>query len=298
MMFHLYICSLVLSASYLYSTLPDVSHNQVDFLKNYMTGFRLLRTVLCDEKLLHELRDETSLLLQFPYERYVLKYIPNCGYVYLDDIQDCIKNFLRRNVPWEREFISLIKNSVKPGTIAIDIGAHIGTHTLTMARAAGSTGTVFAFEPQRKIFAELYMNMVANQCDNVIPICCALGDMQALMKLRQDVPDNEGASYLMPGGIGEDVITVCLDDFHFNNVSFIKIDTENTEYAVLKGAYNTIMHNRPIILIEIQGNDVRAARNSENMHEQAQKVKDLLAELRYNITFLTCAEYLATPQLL
>jgi FkbM family methyltransferase len=167
-----------------------------------------------------------------------------------------------------------------------------------MSQSVGSNGVVIAFEPQEKIFRELYMNMLINNCSNVIPIRCALGNNQAVMKIRQDVPDNEGASYLMPDGTGQDVITVRLDDFNLTNVSFIKIDTENTELDVLNGARKIIIRDRPIILIEIQGNDVRASRNKEDMHEQALQVKKLLDELQYNLSWLGSAEHIAIPRTL
>lgn len=269
-----------------------------DFLHNYEMGKKLLAGAVHDAQLLMLLKNDHTLLLNFPFNSYQLKHIPQCGYVYLDTINDYIKNFLRRDVPWESAFTALIEKAVRPGSVAIDVGAHIGTHTITLSRSVGPEGVVYAFEPQDKIFAELYMNMIANQCDNVIPLHCALGNEQGIVKIRTDVPGNEGASYVMKTGEGQDTIIVRLDDFHFSNVSFIKIDTENTEYAVLMGAYNTIMANRPIILIEIQGNGVRAERNQENMQEQAVQVKNVLQSFSYDVYHLGNADYLALPRVL
>lgn len=293
---HLYFLGLVCAQCMSYSQVNQVSAER--FLNNYERGKSLVAGALQDKQLIALLKDDHTLLLQFPVHNYTLKHISHFGYVYLDTINDYIKNFLRNNVPWERAFISLIQQSVKPGSVAIDIGAHIGTHAITLSQAVGPDGIVYAFEPQDKIFAELYMNMRANQCDNVIPMHCALGNEEGVMKVRKDVPDNEGASYVMKVGEGQDTVMLRLDDFHFSNVSFIKIDTENTEYEVLRGAYNTIMTNRPIILIEIQGNGVRAERNKENMGEQALQVKNLLQQLNYDVHSLGNADYLALPRAL
>lgn len=268
------------------------------FFKNYETGRLLLANALHDKQLLTVLNNDHTLLLQFPFDAYELKCIPQFGYMYLDTINDYIKNFLRRNIPWESAFTALIEKAVRPGSVAIDIGAHIGTHSITLSRSVGSDGIVYAFEPQNKIFAELYMNMIANQCDNIIPLHCALGNEEGVVKMCQDVPHNEGASYVMKSGEGQETIILRLDDFHFSKVSFIKIDTENTEHAVLMGAYNTIMINRPIILIEIQGNGVRAERNQENMQEQALQVKNLLHSFNYDVHHLGNADYLALPRAL
>ncbi|MCM8807767.1 MAG: FkbM family methyltransferase [Candidatus Omnitrophica bacterium] len=43
-----------------------------------------------------------------------------------------------------------------------------------------------------------------------------------------------------------------LDDFNFRNVSFIKIDVEGHEDKVLEGAQETILREKPVILIEIE----------------------------------------------
>jgi hypothetical protein len=43
-----------------------------------------------------------------------------------------------------------------------------------------------------------------------------------------------------------------LDDFGFADVSFIKIDVEGHESQVLAGATNTILRERPTILVEIE----------------------------------------------
>ena len=44
-----------------------------------------------------------------------------------------------------------------------------------------------------------------------------------------------------------------LDSFSFSNkISFIKVDVEGHELAVIRGAENTIKKNKPILLVEIE----------------------------------------------
>jgi len=43
-----------------------------------------------------------------------------------------------------------------------------------------------------------------------------------------------------------------LDDYALDNVGFIKIDVEGHELAVLRGGAQTIRHNRPTLLMEIE----------------------------------------------
>jgi hypothetical protein len=48
------------------------------------------------------------------------------------------------------------------------------------------------------------------------------------------------------------VLLRTLDSYRFENVSFIKIDVEGHEYAVLDGACETIALSKPALLVEIE----------------------------------------------
>ena len=47
-----------------------------------------------------------------------------------------------------------------------------------------------------------------------------------------------------------------LDDFHFKNISFIKIDVEGHELSLLRGAKKFFKLNKPNCLIEIKKNNL------------------------------------------
>ncbi len=47
----------------------------------------------------------------------------------------------------ERAERRLIAREVKPGMVAVDVGANLGVHTLALARAVGPAGRVLALEP-------------------------------------------------------------------------------------------------------------------------------------------------------
>lgn len=48
---------------------------------------------------------------------------------------------------WFEDEIKFVRRLLKPGQKAIDIGANYGVYTLSMAKAVGPTGRVWAFEP-------------------------------------------------------------------------------------------------------------------------------------------------------
>jgi len=248
----------------------------------------------------HELQqiyeEDTQYLSDFPFSHYKIVDVPDQGLFFDDQINDFIKNTLRNRWVWEPTIKKFIEILVKPGTIALDIGAHIGTHTVTMSKAVGPSGQVFAFEPSRKIYRELCMNMTLNCCYNVTTIRSALGKRQGVIQVVESLPYNEGGSYVIEneGGLNTAYL-LRLDDFQFANVSFIKIDVENMEADVLEGALETIQRCHPILLIEIQGNGERPIQLGEDSQKMGQETIHKIKGMGYRLTPIGGADYLAFP---
>jgi FkbM family methyltransferase len=207
---------------------------------------RLLVPFLLDdsEKMAHY-------LAAFPKKNYEIKTVPGVGKFYLDDRQDLIKNTLREGKVWEKYIVETLQKNIRPDSTVIDAGAHIGTHTLMMSKYAGLNGRIYAFEPQRKLFRELYYNLELNSVNNVIPLRFALGDRNAVIEMYPAAEGNEGGTAVGTGGDKAELRTI--DSFHFQNVSVIKIDVEGLEDAVINGARNTITSQKPHLIVEIQG---------------------------------------------
>jgi FkbM family methyltransferase len=162
-----------------------------------------------------------------------------------------------------------------------------------MSEAVGPCGRVIAFEPQKKIFRELFMNLDLNKCSNVVPLRCALGDANKEVYMAAPLPGNEGGRYI---GEGTEVVSMRrLDEFCLTNVSFIKMDVENFEDNVLDGAVKTIQNNRPVMLIEIQGNHEQAAATGADRWQRTQVTIKKLIDLGYKVSCLCETEYLAIP---
>ena len=179
---------------------------------------------------------------------------PYIGRFYIEPPpRDPIKGHMARGYMWESHVVAAIEQHVAPGSVALDVGAYIGTHALLMGRVAGPAGRVYAFEPQRKVFRELHHNVQLNGLgDIVVPLRYALGAHNDSVEL--DVPRSgiyEGGVTVGTGGDRVEMRT--LDSFGFDNVSLVKVDVEGFEDVVLAGAAETIRANKPIILIEILG---------------------------------------------
>lgn len=235
-------------------------------------------------------------LHEFPSTDYFIHTRPDQTKFLIDNPNDCIKSYLSRDLPWEKHVQDNIQKYTKPGSIVIDIGAHIGSHTIALSKAVGKEGIVIAFEPQKKICRELLNNLELNGCSNVFVLQCALGNHRGMVYLGEVDITNEGSRYISEKNSVEGAPLETLDSFQLSHVSLIKIDAENYEYRVLEGARDTILRNRPVILIEIMGNSLKSDEDGIEMPFFAAITIDFLKSLGYEVTKVAGADYLALPK--
>ncbi len=230
----------------------------------------------------------------FPQEEYIVCEVPKQGKFYVEPRRkDHVKDILKTGQAWEPHILEKIEQYVKPGTIVLDIGAHIGTFTIPLAKAVGESGTVYAFEPQRKIFRELIKNCALNGFQNVICQRLAIGDQHQVIEMdKETYPGSEGSTGIGYGGDAAEMRTI--DSFGFKNVSFVKIDVERSENQVLDGMVLTIQNNKPIIIIELQGGYCWETAPT-HIRQKMQDSIDKLTTLGYVVTRLYLHDFLAMP---
>ena len=241
-------------------------------------------------------REETAqYIADFPVDQYSI--VPMMGRlvnarVYLDDINDVIKNVIRQGGVWEASVIDMLIQHVKPTTTVLDVGAHIGSHTLYMSWLAGPAGRVYAFEPQKKIYRELVQNLALNGATNVLPLRFAVGDTNTIIEMDISEVGNEGSTAVGKGGDKAELRTI--DSFGFRNVSLIKIDVEHLEDQVIAGARKTILRDKPKLLVEIQGGydpDTAPAEVREKIRHTVSEIE----ALGYILVRFGLYDYLALP---
>jgi FkbM family methyltransferase len=199
-------------------------------------------------QLLHDEAETAAYLDAFPYEQYQIYDVPEIGKFYLDDNPAGVKQTLRRGKPWAPAMIEELEKYVVPGTTVLDVGAHIGSITLPLARMVGPKGRVYAFEPQRQVFRELVYNIELNELVNVTPLRFAVSSEPGIIEM-DPIKDRDGIVHIGKGGDPAEARTI--DSFGFSNVSVIKIDVEGHEAPVLEGAEETIKALHPVIFVEI-----------------------------------------------
>jgi FkbM family methyltransferase len=146
--------------------------------------------------------------------------------------------------------LALLKRVCPPRRIAVDVGANIGTYTYFLRRLAAR---VHAYEPNPELATRL-----RRLYPDVIVRNVALSDRSAEVVLH--VPAGEGRDQHELGSIAQSfdveghaykVEAVTLDSERLQDVGFLKIDVEQHERQVLRGALETIKTSRPAILSEV-----------------------------------------------
>jgi FkbM family methyltransferase len=146
----------------------------------------------------------------------------------------------------------LFAQIVRPGAWAIDIGAHMGGLTLSLAQAVGPQGRVIAIEPQRAMYQLLCTNLALNELLNVKAIQAGAGRASGRAFVPQanyDRPGNFGGIELGDSQ-GEPVEIISIDSLNLPQCQFIKIDAEGQEQAVIAGAADTIARCQPVLYVE------------------------------------------------
>ena len=138
--------------------------------------------------------------------------------------------------------------------VAVDVGAHVGLLSIQMAEHFKYVIGFEAWEENAKCFRR---NVEA---PNVRLINRALGNKCGGATLRI-IPDNSGANFIentnaTPHPVAGELWNVPmqrLDSYDLQDVDLIKLDIQGYEEQVLLGAQDTIMRNKPVILIEEVG---------------------------------------------
>ena len=136
-----------------------------------------------------------------------------------------------------------------PGTAIIDVGANIGNHSIFYAAILGAT--VYAFEPDRRSYDLLELNIVTNDLeDKIVAQCCGIGAQDGVGSLHAGTPHSGTARVTFDDG---DLPVRSLGSLNCPHpISIVKIDVEGTEVAVLQGAAALIEAWQPDFIVEVE----------------------------------------------
>ncbi len=167
--------------------------------------------------------------------------------------------------------VDLLQSLIRPSDVCFDIGAHYGYFTLLLARLA-SEGQVHSFEPVSRLVETIRQSIGVNSIENAVihPIGLSSESGERTFRFAPDDSRDDSMGYLVDhGGTNTDRSQIeyanfselrihceSLDRLELPLPSFIKIDAEGAEAAILSGSRNLIQRCKPRLLIELHGVDL------------------------------------------
>jgi FkbM family methyltransferase len=218
------------------------------------------------------------------------------------------QHLYNKNTIWENHILDLIYKYIKPNTTILDIGANIGTHTvgiINFFKNQSTTNTkIISFEPQQTMYKLLCHNIKqSNPTIEYEAYCVGLSNKNDI--IYNIVPDyrttdNPGGdkltfNYVPSNSEREEKVEIkTLDSYELTNVSFIKIDVEEHENEVIKGAETLIKENKPVMIVEILGGYPIDNANEEQCKYITDTIK-YIESLGYKSQLISFSDYLFLP---
>ena len=172
---------------------------------------------------------------------------------------------------WEPKTMRLMRHLLRPGMTFVDVGAHIGWHTLLAARTVGTTGHVYAFEPDPSNFDLLRKNVAVNEFESRVTLVpAAICDTNRRVSLFTLGGGSVCSTMFGMPGVGVECLVVeatSLDQFfgrgNWPPIDFIKMDIEGAEGVALRGMRELSRRNPDLkLVIEYVPPNLQAAGNT------------------------------------
>ncbi len=187
-------------------------------------------------------------------------------------IQAAVKAWDIRSGSWSEPELQLVSAALRPGEAALDVGANFGLYTYHLARAAGPTGRVHAFEPVpftcgtlRKVVRLLRLrNVTVNEvgCSDgpgkimfEVPLAesGALATGVAYAQGRDDDRPGKETQVRWRAVKPVEGEVVALDEYlrEERSIGLLKCDIEGAEPLAFRGARALLERHRPTVICEI-----------------------------------------------
>jgi FkbM family methyltransferase len=180
-----------------------------------------------------------------------------------------------------RPELAFLSSVVEPGDRVFDLGAHVGTFAIPLARCAAPTGTVIAVEAYREYFDLLVDNVRANGlAARVIPIHALLGRVGSTYTVTHETPNSMATSFVsapsQENAIHARVWSVDKIVTDHGPPDVVKIDIEGLEVDVLETS-DALRNAQPVVYAEVSA--VQLGRYGRTVRD----LNDLLLDLDYRL---------------
>ena len=161
---------------------------------------------------------------------------------------------LREQGDWFEDEIRFLRRLLRPGDQVIDVGANYGAYALSMARAVGPQGQVWAFEPASATASILADSVAANGFAQLVLDRRALSSAPgtAALGLNGNSELNAIVHSGLPSGQFETVhlttLDACMDQYGWRDIRVVKIDAEGEESRIVEGGKRFFATLSPLVL--------------------------------------------------
>jgi FkbM family methyltransferase len=189
---------------------------------------------------------------------------------------------------YQQDVLYWIRRLSRPGDTVFDVGAFHGLMTVVASKAVKETGRVISFEPNQKSRAHLNTHLQLNKCRNVTIEPIGLMDVERDFEFYPQAGNSSWNSsfvreFVDPSqAVQPEKIHCATLDIYVESRGIVprlvKIDTEGTEFNVLKGGLSVLQQRRPTLLMEF--NPKSAEKAGTTLAEMVKLLEDLNYEMR------------------
>ena len=166
------------------------------------------------------------------------------------------------SLTYEEEVFTFLDSIISRYDAVVDIGANIGVFTCWFGSRLRDRGTVYAFEPSRKVFGRLLENVERNGLENVLIFNCAVGQDSGFAIFTEPEGHLTNGSLVesfarqFSSSVKKTAVPVIAADRLATLLAdhqrvLVKIDTEGYEAVVLEALAPVLAKWRPDLVVEV-----------------------------------------------
>jgi FkbM family methyltransferase len=186
---------------------------------------------------------------------------PFYGSVQLFHHDEYVCDHIQKNLIWEHYMVVQFNMYYQEGNV-IDIGAHIGLHSIALQKMIPSDRFVFSFEAHPAIYSLLEQNCSTRPNIRTYPRAVSDGTRPVVYVEQIDFDSkliiNSGGQGTMEQRVDPSnlpVSTTTIDEHDFRDVTLVKMDVEGHEMRALAGMKRLLTLQSPVLFIEIHPED-------------------------------------------
>ena len=163
---------------------------------------------------------------------------------------------------WFEDEIHFVRNFIKPGMVALDIGANYGLYSTAIAKNIGDNGKLWCFEPTPNTANALRSTIKKNNLTDKVDIIEAglsdhIGTATFYLSENSELNSLSSKNNQPQESLTIKLLTLdqCKKEHDWKSIDFIKLDAEGEEANILKKATETLKECSPLIMFELKHGD-------------------------------------------